>query len=226
MKILKRIVEGKIFNVIIETFIIISLITFPFETLPNLTPQVTSILYHTELVIIIIFTIEYILRLIIAGNIIKRIFSINGIIDLLAFLPFYIVGADFRGVRIFRLFRMFRLFSTRIYTDTLDRFKQSFKSMKYELFVFLLISLALLYISGTIIYYFEHEAQPDKFQSMFDGLWWSIITFTTTGYGDLYPITVGGKIFTTFMLIIGVGVIIVPSSLFASTFHKLNNKEK
>ena len=223
MEKLKLLVDGKVFNRIVEALIIISLVTFPFETLPNLPIVLKDILYYIEFTIIILFTIEYILRLIVAEKSLKRIFSASGIVDLLAFFPFYVIGADFRGIRIFRLFRMFRLFGSKVYSETLDKFKRAFHYSKFELLLFFLISLALLYVSSVIIYYFEHTAQPDNFTSMFDGIWWSIVTLTTTGYGDMYPITVAGKVFTAFMLIIGVGIIIIPASLFAQAFHKVNN---
>lgn len=74
----------------------------------------------------------------------------------------------------------------------------------------------LLYLSAVGIYYFENEAQPEVFKSIFHSLWWALATLTTVGYGDIYPITVGGKIFTFFVLIIGVGIVAIPAGLIAS----------
>ena len=82
------------------------------------------------------------------------------------------------------------------------------------------LSLLILYVASVGIYIFEHEAQPEAFGSIFDSLWWSIVTLTTVGYGDSFPITVGGKIFTSFVVIIGLGIIAVPTGLFASALSK------
>ena len=92
--------------------------------------------------------------------------------------------------------------------------------IKEELIVFLIATLFLLYVSSVGIYYFENPAQPDKFSSVFHSMWWSVATLTTVGYGDVYPITVGGKIFTFFILILGLGIIAVPTGLFASALTK------
>lgn len=222
MEKLRKIVKGNTFNIITEVLIVISLVTFPFETIIGLPSWIEKLLYYTELTIIILFTVEYILRIVVSKRPIKHIFSLNGIVDLLAFFPYYVIGADFRAIRIFRLFRLFRILNGTVYSDTLRDFKKAFVLIKNELVVFFMLSLSLLYISAVVIYYFENSAQPEMFSSMFDGIWWSIITLTTTGYGDLYPITIMGKIFTTLMLITGVGIVIIPSSLFAASFHKVN----
>jgi voltage-gated potassium channel len=81
-------------------------------------------------------------------------------------------------------------------------------------------SILILYISSLGIYIFENDAQPEKFGSIFDSLWWSIVTLTTVGYGDAFPVTVGGKIFTSLIVIIGLGIIAVPTGLFASALSK------
>jgi len=224
MKTLRSIVHSRSFNIFVEGAILVSLVTFPFETLDTLGGFWHRWLRDTELFIIVFFTIEYVLRIVTEPKPLRYIFSINGIVDMLSFFPYYLVGADFRVIRIFRLFRLFRLAGNSSYASTMRKFRQAFMLMREELVVFLMISLSLLYVSATVIYYFEHEAQPEAFSSMFDGIWWSIITLTTTGYGDLYPITLMGKVFTTIMLIVGVGIIIIPSSLFAASFHKVNNR--
>lgn len=230
MKKLKRIVEdndtkaGEWFDVFIEILIVISLISFMFETLPNLTPQESKALWIIEAIIVVIFTIEYILRIIVADNKLKFIFSLSGLIDLLAILPFYIAGIDLRSVRIFRLFKLFRYFGDKRYSQAIWRFKQVFISIKSELAIFLIATGFLLYLSGVGIYYFENAAQPDKVSSVFDGLWWALITLTTVGYGDIFPITLGGKIFTAFILLLGLAIIAVPAGLIASALShiKLN----
>jgi len=92
--------------------------------------------------------------------------------------------------------------------------------------VFGLFSLALIYLSAVGIYHFEHEAQPEVFVSVFDGIWWATVTLTTVGYGDVVPITIGGKVFTFFVFIVGLSMIAVPSGLVASALSKVRELEK
>lgn len=220
---IKNIVEqnnskaGRIFDFTIQFLIILSLISFSIETIPELSESFRKILKLIEVITIVIFTIEYMLRLIVADRKIKFIFSFYGIIDLLAILPFYISsGIDLRSIRIFRLFRLFRALKLFRYSNAINRFSRAFKLIKEELILFLFATCFLLFISAVGIYYFENPAQPEQFKSIFHCLWWAVATLTTVGYGDIYPITIGGKIFTFFMLIIGLGIIAVPTGLIAS----------
>ncbi len=230
MKKLKSIIEssdtkaGRIFDIFIQVLIIISLVSFTFETLPNLDTEEVHFLRILETIVIVIFSIEYILRLIVADNKLKFIFSFYGLIDLIAVIPFYIsTGIDLRSIRIFRLLRLFRILKIARYNSAIDHFKNAFKAIKEEMVVFFTATLFLLYVSGVGIYYFENAAQPEIIQSVFDGLWWAIITLTTVGYGDVYPITVGGKVFTFIILLIGLGIVAVPTGLLASALSKLKS---
>lgn len=230
MKFLKTFVNnnntraGRIFDLFIESLIIISLISFAFETLPDLSQGETKLLWVIEVIIVVIFSIEYILRIIVAENRLRFIFSLTGLIDLLAILPFYISGIDLRSVRIFRLFKLFRYFGDKRYSNAIARFRQVFIMIKSELAIFLIATTFLLYLAGVGIYYFEHAAQPKQISSVFDGLWWALITLTTVGYGDVFPVTIGGKIFTGIILLLGLGTIAVPAGLIASALSHLKNK--
>ena len=210
--------NGRRFDLFIQTLILLSLVSFSFETIPNLDDRTKKLLNTFELISVFIFSFEYLLRVFLNRNSFKYIFSFFGIIDLLAILPFYIVsGIDLRSVRVFRLFRLFKLLQ---YSDALDRLSDAFKSVKKELVVFGVATIFLLYVAALGIYYFENSAQPEQFKSVFHSLWWAVTTLTTVGYGDMYPITVGGKIFTTFVVFIGVGMVAIPTGLFASAFSK------
>jgi voltage-gated potassium channel len=90
----------------------------------------------------------------------------------------------------------------------------------------MIITLVLIFITSAGIYYFENEAQPEVFSSIFHSAWWSMVTLTTVGYGDVYPITLGGKIFTFFVLMIGVGFVTVPAGLVATALSKARELEK
>ena len=212
---------GKLFDLFIQSLIILSLISFSIETLPDLSDKTVQILWYFNVFCIAIFTLEYLFRIILSEKKLSFIFSFYGMIDLLAILPFYITsGIDLRSIRIFRIFRLFRVFKILRYNKAISRFKTAIVLIKEELILFLFVTLLLLYVSAVGIYYFENSAQPDAFKSVFHSLWWAIVTLTTVGYGDVYPITVGGKIFTSFIVLIGLGIVAVPTGLMASALTR------
>lgn len=223
---LRRVVEqtdtraGRAFDAAVKVIVLFSLITFSLDTLPDITAEQRFILQKMELVTVVIFTVEYALRILVAVNRPKFIFSFFGIVDLLAILPFYLpVGLDLRWLRAFRALKLIR------YSEAAQRFHRAFIIAKEELFLFLFVSAILLYLSGVGIYYCENSAQPEVFASVFHSLWWAITTLTTVGYGDLYPITTLGKIFTFCVLIIGLGVVSIPAGLIASALSKAREME-
>ena len=219
-------IQGKVFDLTMQTLIILSIITFSIETLPDLTEQTRYYLRTFEVITVSIFSLEYISRLIVATHKTKFIFSFFGIIDILSILPFYLsTGMDLRAVRMLRLFRLIRILKLVRYSEALNRFKAAFSIAKEELMLFLFATMAMFYLSGVGIYYFENAAQPENFSSIFHSLWWSVITLTTVGYGDIYPITAGGKIFTFFILIIGLGIVSIPAGLIASALSKARTME-
>tara|TARA_R110002051_G_scaffold97990_3_gene168089 strand:+ start:44 stop:394 length:351 start_codon:yes stop_codon:yes gene_type:complete len=110
------------------------------------------------------------------------------------------------------------------YNKAIERFSRAISLAKEEVLLFLIVTLILIYFSAVGIYYFEHEVQPENFASIFDSLWWAIITLTTVGYGDVYPITVGGKVFTFFILMIGLGIVAIPTGIISSALTKSVDK--
>ena len=218
---------GKVFDYFIQSLILISLICFSIETLPALSQKTIKILNIIEIITVIIFSIEYIIRIVFSEKKLKYIFSFYGIIDLIAILPFYLSrGIDLRSIRVFRLFRLTRSLKLVKYNKAIKKFHQAFILIKNELVIFLIATFFLLYTSAVGIYYFEHIVQPEKFGSVFHSLWWAVATLTTVGYGDVYPITVGGKIFTFIMLMIGLGIIAVPTGLIASALTKVMKQDE
>ena len=213
--------SGRIFDLSVQFLIVVSLISFSLETLPTLSERSRWWLFHVEVVTVILFTLEYLLRLAVADKRLAFVFSFFGIVDLLAILPFYIAsGVDLRSVRAFRMLRLFRIFKLARYSSAIQRFHLALTIVKEEVVLFSVLAAILLYLSATGIYYFENAAQPEKFASVFHSLWWAISTLTTVGYGDVYPVTVGGRIFTFFVLLIGLGVVSVPAGLVASALSK------
>ena len=217
---------GHRIELFIQILIIISIINFTVQTLPNINPTYQKVSNSIEVVSVFFFSLEYFLRLLSSKKPFKFIFSFFGIVDLLAILPFYLtLGADLKSLRAVRLFRLLRLLKFLRYGDTLKNLKQSFDNVKKELILFSAATLLLIYFSSVGIYFFENEAQPDAFSSVFSAMWWSVATLTTVGYGDIYPITTGGKIFSTFIVFIGLGLVAVPTGLIASSLTQALNKK-
>lgn len=236
---------SRAFDLTMLTFIIVGLITFTLDTVPNLPKWATDTLYAIEVLTVAVFTIEYLLRFCLAERRLGFVFSFFGIIDLLAILPFYTnlgadilatgfgieltfvgFGLDLRSLRILRLFRLFRVFKLLRYSRAIKHFGNALQEVKEELILYVMATAFLMFLASAGIYHFEREAQPVAFQSMFHAMWWSVVTLTTVGYGDVAPITVGGKIFTGFLLMIGLGVIAVPSGLIASGLTQAKNKDR
>lgn len=212
---------GRVFDTGIMVLILLSLVSFALETLPNLSEAQERILDSFEVFCVLVFTIEYFIRISVAEKPLKYILSFYGIIDLAAILPFYLIRVlDLRMLRAFRILRIFRAFKLVRFNRALQRIDIAIDLIKEELILFFIVTAIFIYISAAGIYFFENEAQPEQFQSVFHSLWWAVVTLTTVGYGDVYPITIGGRIFTFFMLIVGVGIVTVPAGLVASSFSK------
>ena len=218
--------KGRIFDYFIQILILLSLVAFSIETFPNNSDNTIEFLKVLEIICIVIFSIEYLLRIYVAQKPLKYIFSFYGIIDLLAIFPFYLKASyDLKALRVFRVFRIFRALKLIRYNKALNRFQVAAKIVKEEMVLFLMVTLIFVFLSSSGIYFFENNAQPEEFSSIFHSFWWAIVTLTTVGYGDVYPITVGGKIFTFFILLIGVGVVTVPAGLVASGLSKAREIE-
>lgn len=209
--------QGRIFDLFIQSLIITNLIAFSIETLPNLSEKTLTILKYIEVITVTIFTAEYLSRVIVADRKVQFVFSFFGLVDLLAILPFYLqTGIDLRAIRILRLLRLFRAFKLLRYSKAIHRFHNALIIAKEELVLFTIVAVMVLYFASVGIYFFENSAQPEAFSSVFQSMWWALATLTTVGYGDVYPITTGGKVFTFFVLMVGLGVVAIPTGLIAS----------
>ena len=218
---------GLYLDYLIQFLILLSIISFTVETLPGLDQKIIVLLNTFELVSVIIFNLEYLIRIYTSEKKLKFIFSFYGIIDLLAILPFYLsFGFDLRSARILRFLRLFRIIKLVRYNKAINRFSVAFNMIKEELTMFSVVSLILIYISAVGIYYFENAVQPEAFSSIFSSLWWSVVTLTTVGYGDAVPITIGGRIFTFIILMIGLGIIAIPSGMISSALTEARDLER
>ena len=218
---------GVIFDYGIQFLIITSIIIYSVGTLPNLSVKTRSILHILDIGFYMIFTLEYLARIYISKKPFKYIFSFYGIVDLLAILPFVAGGKfDLRALRALRIFRIIRALKISKYNKALNRFSVTLKILKPELIMFFIVTSIFIFLAAAGIFYFEHPAQPEKFASIFHSLWWAVITLTTVGYGDVYPITVGGRAFTFFILILGLGIVTIPSGLIASAVTRARDLEE
>jgi voltage-gated potassium channel len=220
---------GRAFDIVIQFMIVASIVVFSFETLPNLTFYQRDILQALEYIFVLIFTLEYILRIYVADKKTNYMFSFYGVIDLISILPAYLtmfgIGLNTVWIRVFRLFRLFRLLKLTRYNKSLHILKGCIVNAKEELILFFVFVLMMFYISAVGIYFFENEAQPEAFSSVFQCMWWSVATLTTVGYGDVYPVTMGGKIFTVMILMVGLAIVAVPSGIVTSSLIDIKTRE-
>jgi voltage-gated potassium channel len=201
----------------LQGLIVVSVLSIGIETLPALPAWAKDTLAIGEVAIVAIFTAEYVLRILVTPRPLGYIFSFWGIIDFVAIAPSLLAtGLDARHARALRLIKLVRLLKLARYGGAMDRLDAAFRMIRPELGVFLVIASIVLYLCAAGIYLFEHEAQPEKFESIPHSLWWAVATLTTVGYGDVYPITAGGRIFTGLVLIVGLGVIAVPVGLISA----------
>ena len=151
----------------------------------------------------------------------RYIFSFSGIVDLLSFLPYYMPFFFPSGAvafRMFRVVRIFRLFRINAYYDSLHVITEVLRGKRQQLLSSVFIILTLMLASSLCMYSLEHEAQPEVFRNAFSGIWWSVSTLLTVGYGDIYPITTAGKIFGIVITFLGVGMVAIPTGIISAGF--------
>ena len=224
-------VAGRLFDKCVMLLIVASLVSMSLSTVPALPPLWRTILAVAEAVIVAFFTIEYALRVWTADDKWGYVRSFYGLVDLLALLPFYVTFVwagmiDLRTIRALRLLRVFRAFKMARYNKAMARLRKTVRYARDEALVFLFATLVLLYIAAMGIHHFEYEAQPEKFESAFHSLWWAVVTLTTVGYGDAYPVTLGGRIFTFLVLLCGMGIVAVPAGLVATGLSRALEEER
>ena len=224
---------GTIAQTIIFSNILISIIIMFLETEKGLI-EYFSLFAVINKINISLFTIEYILRIysITYADNKKRIryaLSPYMVIDLIAILPFYIslFNMDFGFLRALRIIRIFKLFRLSKFAQFDNLISDILKEKKEE-FIFIFIALLILVLTLTpLVYYAEKDAQPEMFSSMAATMWWAIITFTTVGYGDMYPVTILGRILTAFVSFLGIAFYAIPGSIFTSALlEKINEKKR
>ena len=215
---IRDVIEGGILSAVIQFLILASAVVFVFESDRVVwgLEEYTTHFIVLDWVFFVLFSAEYILRIYIEPRKRDFIFSFYGIIDLLAILPSLFLLPGFRVLRILRFLRVFRIFKATRFILAVDRLADALRGIQQELLALVILSLMLVYLAACGIHYFERDVQPEAFGSIIDSMWWAVVTLTTVGYGDVYPETGGGKVFTALVTLVGVGLIAIPSGLLAS----------
>lgn len=218
------------FDLFIVIVIVLNLSVTLLQTFDELAPY-EGILDVLELFTIIIFTVEYLLRIWTAEllypdkpywkAVLAFVLSLYGIIDFLTFFPYYLpivfpMGAV--AFRMFRVIRIFRLFRVNAQYDAFNVIINVLNDKKNQLISSICLILIFMVAASLCMYSLEHEAQPEQFANAFSGIWWSVSTLLTVGYGDIYPVTTLGKIMAIVISFLGVGMVAIPTGIISAGF--------
>ena len=216
---------GKLFDIILLITIVSSLIAVMLESIDSIHQQYGDILRIFEWIVTILFTIEYFLRIYAVNKPLKYIFSFMGIIDLLAIIPTYLIfifpaAHFFTVVRSIRLIRVFRVFKLSHYLRGAHTMQIALRSSRPKIIVFLFFVMILVIVLGTLMYIIEGSADTKGFDNIPNSIYWAIVTLTTVGYGDVFPATAFGKVVASFIMILGYGIIAVPTGIVTAEFSR------
>jgi len=223
----------------ISTLIILNIVCIFLESYKNINDAYGYIFQAFEAFSIVIFTIEYAIRVWISDLMfpklsplkarLKYIFSFLGFIDLVSILPFYLpffFKIDLRVVRILRLLRLLRLLKLNRHSKALRVIGQVLKKTKNDILVTVFMVFILLILASTLMYSIENDAQPEAFENIGQALWWAVATLTTVGYGDIYPITGLGKFLSGIIALLGIGIVALPTGIISSAYIEEVQKHK
>lgn len=219
--------EGKLFDIILLVAIIASIVLVMLESIQSIDSKYHDLLNIGEWIITILFTIEYILRIISIKKPLGYIFSFYGIIDLLSTIPkylsFIVVGSqNLIALRALRLLRVFRILKLTRYVGASNRLIVALKASRAKIAVFLFFIVILCTILGTIMYIVEGEA--NGFTNIPKSIYWTIVTLTTVGFGDITPQTPLGQLIASIIMILGYAIIAIPTGIVSSEMTKSNQE--
>ena len=220
--------SGKLFDVVLLVTIVVSVVVVMLESVEAIRVQWGGLLRGIEWTITVLFTIEYLLRLICVRNRWRYATSFFGIVDLLAILPTYLrpfIGGSqsLSVIKVLRLVRVFRVFKLGRYVQESQVLMRALRATQPKITVFLLVIMTLVLVMGTLLYVVESPQPDSDFTSIPRSVYWAIVTITTVGYGDIAPQTILGQTLAAVAMILGYSIIIVPSGIFSVeiiTAHK------
>jgi len=224
-----RTTGGRWFDIILLVVIVYSVIVVMLESVPRYDEKYHEFFDVSEWVVTVLFTIEYILRLICIKRPSKYIFSFFGIVDLLSTIPkylsFFFVGTQyFTAFRALRLLRIFRILKLARYTGASNNLVKALNSSRRKIAIFIFFVLVVSLLLGTVMYLVE--GPEHGFNSIPHSVYWTIVTLTTVGYGDISPETGFGQFLATFIMIIGYGIIAVPTGIVSAEYASAREKIK
>ena len=225
---------GQAAEVVALIMVLASIVSLVIESDAAIAEKYQTVLATSRVVFAIFFIGEYILRTLNTqreGRSLKSwreyAGSFFGVIDLLSILPVIlpmVIGPNFAVVKTFRMLRVFRILKFGRYSKSMKMLGDTVMSIRYALLSTLFIAAFLILFSSACMYYLEHEAQPEAFPNILSTLWWAVATLTTVGYGDIYPVTAGGKLFASIVAMVGIGLVAIPTGLMSAAF--VSNLEK
>ena len=217
---------SRAFDIILVIIIVLNILVLILETF-DFSEAFLKMLHTIEMVTVIIFGIEYLLRIWTSEHLypnvsrgkalLKFLLSYDGIVDLLTIIPAFFLSG-FSALRMLRVVRIFHLFRINNTYDSFNVITAVIKEKKNQIFSSLFIVIVLMFASSLCMYSVENAAQPEVFDNAFSGMWWSISTILTVGYGDIYPITILGRILAILIAILGVGVVAIPTGIISAGF--------
>jgi len=227
------------YDIISTAALVINLAATFVNTFDKISAAYGTILENVELVTVIFFAIDYVLRIITANklypdlnmgkSVFKYVTSFAGVIDLLSFMPYFMPFFFPAGAAVFKMFRVariMRLFRINAYYDSLNAITDVIAAKKQQLLSSVFVIFVLMLASSMCMYSLENKAQPEVFSNAFSGIWWSASTLLTVGYGDIYPVTTAGKIFGIFITCLGVGMVAIPTGIISAGFVEQYTKIK
>ncbi len=220
---------GKLFDMSLIGLILLSLLTVILESVASIRNEFGIFLLYAEYAITAIFSIEYVLRIYVVNKSIKYLVSFYGIIDLIAILPTYLsllfpgihVLLSFRAIRLLRVFRLLKLVA---YMSAADAILESIYNSRRKISVFIFVVLINAILFGSVMYVVEGE--ENGFVDIPTSIYWSIVTMTTVGYGDISPVTALGKLIAVVLMIMGFGVIAVPTGIVSAEMALIDRKKE
>jgi voltage-gated potassium channel len=208
---------GQLFDLTLLAAILLSVIVVCLETVPSITADQRRVLIIIEWVLTGLFTIEYVMRLIVVREPKHFAFSFMGLIDLISVAPTYLglllgQAHALNLIRILRLLRVFRVFQLGKMAHEGGTLLRALVAARYKIGVFLGTLLIVVVLQGALLYFLEHGVN-DEFSSIPRAIYWAIVTLTTVGYGDISPVTVGGQFVASLLMLLGYGIIAVPTGI-------------
>lgn len=227
-------IPSTVFDIGLAVVIVVNIIAMFLETFSSLNAY-KSLFTMIENVTVVLFIIEYILRIATSDllypdksrprAVLSFLISFDGVVELLTILPFFYLSGFivFRMLRVVRIFHLFRINSQ---SDSFNVIKSVLYEKRNAIMSSVFIIIILMLASSLGIYSAEHEAQPDVYENAFSGIWWSVSAMLTVGYGDIYPITIAGRIMAILIAFLGVGVVAIPTGIISAGFVEYYSREQ